>query len=230
MAVPRSLDDLSSSLRLSRRSLFRWNRTVVVVISVVCFGTFFYLVGQLPDVPSSSSSPVPLFPPPPHPPIANPALFAGFSPGINSIQTTDEVNPSDWASLLAPDDPPLSSLPVRHEWFPELEHTPATGPPVFNPFPEDKLKELYPDQPPEDKPTPEPLKVGRGGRKLSKFASSWRRPKMGEPWREQPNVQADESKFVQGRRGREEMLQGRREVIRNGFLVAWEGYKKTSWG
>ena len=48
-----------------------------------------------------------------------------------------------------------------------------------------------------------------------------------------PRVQAEEKVFEKGRKkgkGREEMLQGRREVVRNGFLLAWEGYKKKAWG
>lgn len=53
---------------------------------------------------------------------------------------------------------------------------------------------------------------------------------MGKPWKVAPRVQAEQSAFVKGRNGREELLEGRREVIRNGFLVSWEGYKKRAWG
>lgn len=53
---------------------------------------------------------------------------------------------------------------------------------------------------------------------------------MGKKWVKAPRVQAEGKVFEQGRKGREEMLEGRREVVRNGFLQAWEGYKKTSWG
>ena len=228
MLIPRSLDDVSSTLRLSRRTFLRWNRTGVVFVSLACLGTFVYLLGRLPDPSPPSLPPPPTFPPR----IVNPALFPGGSPSINSVQTItpgDDLE-QDWAGLLPPDDPPLSSVPVRDEWHPELSSPAPSRPPVHNPFPADRLKELYPDEPPGRRQAPPPLGKGRGGRKLSRFASSWRPPTLGQPWDSPPQIQADDAAFAKQSKAREALVHGRREVIRNGFLVAWEGYKKTSFG
>ena len=221
--LPRSWDDLASTLRMSRRSFLRLNRSSLVVVSLACFATFFYLVNRLPPIPASTT-----FQPVAHPPIWNPALFTGYGPSINSIQTTDELTAGDWAGMLPPDDPPLSSLPLRHEWTPELEHPPPNKPPVWNPYPQDKLSELFPAEGPGRKDPPEARKKGKGGRALSSFASSWRAPKMG-PAVDAPRVQAQPSAFSRSKE-RERLTEGRREVVRNAFLVAWEGYKRTSYG
>ncbi|KAL7410255.1 glycoside hydrolase [Mrakia frigida] len=229
--LPKTLEDLPSTLRLSRRSLVRSNRTLVLLSFGSISSLLFYLFFLHRHHPSSSSSILPL------PPISNPALFNPYLPSNAQANSRihrlgQDTETQDWASLLPPDSPSLSSLPLGAEWFPLLSSPPPSSPPLFRPFPLANLSQIYPPTPPDltNRDAPPPNESNRYGQPWPDFAKKWKPPKMGKPWKVAPRVQAEQSAFVKGRNGREELLEGRREVIRNGFLVSWEGYKKRAWG
>ncbi|CDZ96298.1 1, 2-alpha-mannosidase [Phaffia rhodozyma] len=152
----------------------------------------------------------------------------GMRPGT-AVVKPGETSP-DWSTLLPPDDPsPSSLLTDDTEWHALLSTRPASGAPGGSPvFPNSMEKDLYPaTRPIFTRPELDEAKQA----KLDRFGRDWVPPKIPpRPLAGLNKVQLDQSSFPLETPAEKKKRLERKELVRNAFIWAWEGYKQNAWG
>lgn len=146
--------------------------------------------------------------------------------GGGGDEGTDVRLPID--DYIAPMHPDLSLLPPPSSLFSEVDLATFLRPPEIDPFPEERLREIF-SEPPEEV-------VTQNGWIMPEDAYSriWVKPEeWDEPKGEMRRVQWEG--FARGREGWEnaeqrKVREERREAVKRGFVWAWQAYKTHAWG
>jgi len=131
---------------------------------------------------------------------------------------------------IAPMHPDLSLLPAPSKLFAEVHLPDFLKPPEDDFFPNERLREIISDPPPEVGTTP----VEGWVIPDDAFSKNWVGPEMwDQPKGDVRRVQWEG--FARGRDGWETAEQKmvreeRREAVRRGFVWAWQAYKTYAWG
>ena len=146
---------------------------------------------------------------------------------IPTVQTQggewDGVVP-DFAALMPPSSPSPESLAADASRWPRLALVLDSRAPVEEPFPAELRFRLYPAEHVAHIP---PMAAGLPS---STFARDWRPPSdgIGTAWLHPSNARVQYA-FPGGWKD-SETERKRREAVRNGFIWAWEAYKRHAWG
>ena len=129
-------------------------------------------------------------------------------------------------SWIEPMHPDLSILPDPSELLPEIKLPEYFHPPVADPFPSERIREII-------SPPPVAVETGVWHVSESAFSHQWVPP---DEWDDPKPMRRVQWEGFAGGRDRwesdaeKEVREERRDAVRRGFAFAWQSYKDNAWG
>jgi hypothetical protein len=145
---------------------------------------------------------------------------------VTGTPTTPKTLNTWYQGYIPPFDPDISLLPAPSSLFPEVNLPRFLKPPLSNPFPDIRLREIVSPDPPEEDVVSNHYVLAKDS-----FSQSWVGQKVwDEPRGEVRSVQLEGKAFPKESKSEKKIREERRDAVRRGFAWAWQGYKDHAWG